>query len=155
MGTSAYIYSTFIDIGYFVSSAAISASLGLSNFNGPPRGGQRGRGGGGYTPRGGARTPRFDEFAHTYSTPKGMHMKNKRGSGIGFGSPYPNGRYDEKSSYKNSGARVSIADLSNRPLLKPVVFVRAGTLFEDHDEIFKANAPDHGAYYLLSPVLIC
>lgn len=130
----------------YIGCSAITAQLGFAQMNqsggaGPSRSLPRGRGGGPGRGRGsgsgrgsGARTPNFNEFAFTY---KGA--KARRGQGLGFRTPY-----DDRPNTRSGRAQFSGIDLSSRPLLKPIKFVRSGTLFEDHDEIFKATAPDFG-----------
>ena len=111
---------------------AIAARLGFLQMNtAQPRGG-RGRGGF----RRGAGTPKFNEFEYTY-----RGAKHRRGQGLGFLSPYDD-RHSNALAPRQP--RLQTFDLVNRPLLKPVVFVRAGTLFQDHDEIFKSTTADNG-----------
>ena len=99
--------------------------------NAHPRGG-RGRG----EPRRGVGAPRFNEFKYTY-----RGAKHRRGQGLGFQSPYDNSDTDARAPRQASLLRSYLTD---RPLLKPVTFVRAGTLFQDEDEIFKATTADNG-----------
>jgi hypothetical protein len=97
--------------------------------NAQPRGG-RGRGGF----RRGAGTPKSNEFESTY-----RGAKHLRGQGLGFQSPY-SGRYANARAPRQ--APLLPSHLADRPLLKPVTFVRAGTLFQDQNEIFKATTAD-------------
>lgn len=113
---------------------AITASLGFPHTKIPPN--RRGRGRGGF--RRGTGPPRFNEFEYTY-----RGSKHQRGQGLGFQSPYNSRRPNALAPRQ---VQLLTYELANRPLLKPVTFVRAGTLFQDHDEIFEPTAVDHGAF---------
>ncbi|RDX55233.1 hypothetical protein OH76DRAFT_1372984 [Lentinus brumalis] len=73
-------------------------------------------------------------------------LGSPRGSGRGRGdsgdsSPFPSGRGRNLSSKLKAGASLSSLLYEDRPLLRPVVFVRSvytATLFEEEEDIFKS-----------------
>lgn len=115
-----------------------------------------GRGSGVFTPRGGFRTPRG------HDSPRGRG----RGSpyvpiphdepdhyGRGRGSPgpaYPRGRGARNLASKlRAGAPLSKLLYEDRPLLRPIVFVRSvltATLFEEEEELLRPLAEDVGKF---------
>ncbi|KAF8322049.1 hypothetical protein DL93DRAFT_2105774 [Clavulina sp. PMI_390] len=122
---------------------AITAQLNFAHMNGPQPYRGRGRGGnytpnrgGYYSPRGGrgsgARTPNFNDYQYTHHA---KAQQARRGSGLGYqgnaGTPH------SYQSYTPKGPKVTMLDLVNRPLHQPIKFVKAGTLFQDEEEIFK------------------
>jgi hypothetical protein len=80
----------------------------------------------------------------------GDHVRpspNRRGRGrtpefVGFRTPPIRGGHSGTST--PYGKKASFIDLKDRPFLKPVKFVQAGLLFQDNEDIFKAEIVDIG-----------
>ncbi|KZO95489.1 hypothetical protein CALVIDRAFT_537867 [Calocera viscosa TUFC12733] len=125
------------------------ADLGIP-YNSP----YRGRGGGGQQ-RG------FSPFRGAF-TPPGGRGRGKRGGGLGYRqAPEDDRGYEWARPIGGGGrgagfvSRERERDPRDRPLLKPVLFVRAGTLFEDRDDLLKAEVQDAGARLSPPSLLRC
>ena len=135
-----------------------------SGYN-SPRGGFTPSRGGGFTPRGGYGTPRGGNGTPRggYDSPRGRGRGNKPVyksfdqvdpfGGMGRGSPPAKNRAPLRGKVGNwksrMGAGVPLSKLlsEDRPLLRPIVFVRSvhtATLFEEEEEILKPLAEDVG-----------
>ncbi|KZT52860.1 hypothetical protein CALCODRAFT_74789 [Calocera cornea HHB12733] len=128
----------------------VMAELGIS-YPSP----YRGRGGGGqrgFSPFRGAFTPPSGR-GRGYTPPSG---RGKRGGGLGYRAmPEDDRGYEWARPIGGGGGSVLDSGgggrgrererdprQSQRPLLKPIVFVKAGTLFEERDELLKAEVQD-------------
>ena len=96
------------------------------------RGGRGGRGRG--------RTPQVGEFANVYVS-RGKGKKPQRG--LGFATPPARGGNPNHTPSKRQ--YTATPDARDRPLLRPIKFVRSSTvLFQDEEEIFRPEIVDIG-----------
>ncbi|EJF65216.1 hypothetical protein DICSQDRAFT_98859 [Dichomitus squalens LYAD-421 SS1] len=101
--------------------------------NGTPRGGGRGRG------RGRGSSPLPYNVFHNSRRGLGSPQESGRGRGDRTDSPLPYGRGRNLPAKLRAGVPLSKLLHEDRPLLKPIIFVRSvhtATLFEKEDDIF-------------------